>query len=57
MNTIEFYKQHGYYRDMEANLRDIAKGKEDSRAMRAANQIRHLKQQVATLQAAKDATQ
>ena len=50
MTKVKFYQEHGYYGDMEDSLRAIAKGKEDSRAMRAANQIQHLKEKIAMLE-------
>lgn len=39
----KFFIEHGYYRDREQRLREIASGKHASLASEAANQIRHLK--------------
>lgn len=45
MRTVEFFNEHGYMRDMEEQLRSIAKGGQrvDSIALQSANQIKHLK--------------
>lgn len=42
MNIL--FKECGYERDMESQLRAIANGDKKSLSMQSANQIRHLKQ-------------
>ena len=50
MESNEFYQKHGYRRDMECRLRQISKGKKNSMALNAANQISHLKSKIETLE-------
>ena len=40
---LNFYREYGYRRDMESQIRDIGSGRPDSTATQAANQIKHLK--------------
>ena len=40
---LKFYREYGYRRDMESQIRDIGSGRSDSTATQAANQIKHLK--------------
>lgn len=42
METIKFFEENGYMRDMEETLRSISEGR-DSVALHSANQIKHLK--------------
>lgn len=49
MNTVEFYQEHGYWKDCEPRLRDIASGRSESFAMESANQIKHLKEALSEL--------
>lgn len=43
MEQIERFKEYGYMRDRESRLREVSNGRNDSLAMEAANQIKHLK--------------
>lgn len=43
---IEFFEKHGYMRDREARLREIASDNPQSLSLEAANQIKHLKSQL-----------
>lgn len=40
---LEFFNEHGYRCDREQSLRNVGHGRENSLAMEAANQLRHLK--------------
>lgn len=51
MNEIEHFEKHGYRRDREQRLREIAGGR-DCLSLEAANQIRHLKAQNELLRSA-----
>jgi hypothetical protein len=43
MSTVEFYQERGYWKDCEPRLREVAGDRNESFAMEAANQIKHLK--------------
>lgn len=49
MNTVEFYQEHGYWKDCEPRLREVAGGRIESFAMEAANQVKHLKEALSEL--------
>lgn len=49
-NTTEFKAEHGYWRDREVRLREVGGQFNDSLAIEAANQIKHLKSKVSDLE-------